>query len=53
LKTLQAAHKSIAKDVYKHLGAANVVKGYAVAGAAGPKQLRRELKFWKKKLGKT
>ena len=51
LKTLQAAHKSIAKDVYKHLGAANVVKGYAVAGAAGPKQLQRELKFWKKKLG--
>ncbi len=50
LKALQAAHKSIAKDVYRHLGAANVVKGYAVAGAAGPKQLRRELKFWKTKL---
>lgn len=50
LKAFQGAHKSIGKDVYKHLGAANVVKSYAVAGAAGPKQLRRELKFWKKKL---
>ena len=53
LTALQAAHESIGKDVYKHLGAANVVKRYAVAGAAGPKQLRRELKFWKTKLGKS
>ncbi len=50
LDELRAASDKIDKDVYKHLGAANVVKRYAPQGAAGPKQLRRQLTFWRKKL---
>ena len=50
LATLQKACKEIAKDVYGHLGAANVVKRYAPEGAGGAKQLRKQLAFWKRKL---
>ncbi len=50
LDELRAASDLIGPDVYKHLGAANVVKRYAPQGAAGPKQLRRQLNFWRKKL---
>ena len=48
---LQAACDKIAPDVAKHLGAANVVKRYSPEGSAGAKQLRKQLAFWKKKLG--
>ena len=51
LADLQAACDKIAPDVAKHLGAANVVKRYAPEGSAGAKQLRKQLAFWKKKLG--
>jgi argininosuccinate lyase len=50
LDELRAASGRIGADVYKHLGAANVVKRYAPDGAAGPKQLRKQLAFWKKML---
>ena len=50
LDELLAASDLIGPDVYKHLGAANVVKRYAPAGAAGPKHLRQPLTFWRKKL---
>ncbi len=50
LDELRAASDRIEPDVYKHLGAANVVKRYAPEGAAGPKQLRKQLAFWRKKL---
>ncbi len=50
LATLQAACKKINTDVAKHLGAANVVKRYAPRGAAGARQLRTQLAFWKKTL---
>ncbi len=50
IEELQAASDLIGPDVYKHLGAANVVKRYAPQGAAGPKQLRHQLTFWRKKL---
>ena len=52
LDELRAASNRIATDVYGHLGAANVVKRYAPDGAAGPKQLRKQLAFWKKMLRK-
>lgn len=39
-------------DVYECLGAKNVVKGYVSAGAAGPEQVRKQLAFWEKHLGK-
>ncbi len=48
---IQAADKAIGPDVADHLGAANVVKHYKPEGAAGAKQLRKQLNFWKRKLG--
>ena len=38
-------------DVYERLGAPNVVRRYASAGAGGPEQARRQLDFWRKHLG--
>ncbi len=51
LATLQKACDKIDSDVYDSLGAANVVKGYAVEGSAGSKQLDEQLAFWKTELG--
>jgi len=51
LSRLQAACDKIGRDVYRHLGPENVVKRYATEGAAGPKQLRSQLAFWRRKLG--
>ncbi len=51
LQQLRRACGKIGRDVYKHLGAANVVKHYAPDGAAGAKQLRKQLAFWRRKLG--
>ena len=39
---------SIEKDVYEHLGAANVVKKYVTEGAAGPEQAKRQVAYWNK-----
>ncbi len=50
LSTLQKACKSVGSDVFKHLGATNVVKRYKPDGAGGAKQLRKQLAFWKRKL---
>ena len=50
LADLQAASKAVGPDVGDHLGAANVVKRYAPEGAAGKKQLRKQLAFWRKSL---
>jgi len=51
LAELREASDRIDEDVYKHLGAANVVKRYAPDGAAGTRQLRKQLAFWRRKLG--
>jgi argininosuccinate lyase len=40
----------IDKDVYEYLGAANVVRRYVSAGAAGPDQVQQQLAFWEKHL---
>ena len=53
LETMQAACQRIAPDVARHLGPANVVKRYAPEGAAGPKQLRKQLAFWKRRLSSS
>ncbi len=50
LEEFQASSSVIDRDVYEHLGAANVVRRYASAGAAGPEQARRQLAFWEKHL---
>jgi argininosuccinate lyase len=41
----------ITDDVYSALGAANVVKRYRSAGAAGGKPFEEQLAAWKKRLG--
>ncbi len=53
LETLQSACEKIGPDVYRHLGAENVVKRYRTEGAGGAKQLRKQLNFWKRGLEKN
>jgi argininosuccinate lyase len=43
---------AIKQDVYKSLGAANVVAKYVTDGAAGPKQAKQQIGYWKKQLSK-
>jgi argininosuccinate lyase len=50
IEEFQACSDKIEADVYECLGAANVVRQYASAGAAGPKQARRQVAYWKKHL---
>ena len=47
---LRKACKLIGEDVADYLGTANVVKRYAPEGTGGPKQLKKQLAFWRKKL---
>jgi len=42
---------TVSDDVYTCLGAANVVKRYQSAGAAGGKPFEEQLKAWKERLG--
>jgi argininosuccinate lyase len=42
----------IEKDVYKSIGAANVVAKYVTEGAAGPMQAKEQIAYWKKQLAK-
>ncbi|MGB2819343.1 MAG: argininosuccinate lyase [Phycisphaerae bacterium] len=51
LQQLREACGKIGGDVYRHLGAANVVRHYSPEGAAGARQLRKQLAFWRRKLG--
>ncbi|MHC4394074.1 MAG: argininosuccinate lyase [Planctomycetota bacterium] len=39
-------------DVYKSIGALNVAGKYVTEGAAGPKQARGQIEYWKKRLAK-
>ncbi|KKM16702.1 hypothetical protein LCGC14_1683190, partial [marine sediment metagenome] len=50
LEVLQSASPAVGPDVAKHLGAANVVKGYAPEGSAGAKQLRKQIALWTRTL---
>ena len=40
----------IAKDVYGHLGAGNVVRRYVTEGAAGKGQAKAQIKYWQERL---
>jgi argininosuccinate lyase len=51
LEEFQERSPAIAEDVYEYLGAANVVRRYVSAGAAGPEQVQGQLAFWRKHLG--
>ncbi|MBN1554224.1 MAG: argininosuccinate lyase [Phycisphaerae bacterium] len=51
LDALQKHSRKIQSDVYRHLGAENVVKRYAPDGAGGAKQLAAQLRHWKRLLG--
>jgi argininosuccinate lyase len=50
LGEFRKACEKIDRDVYGYLGPENVVKRYAPDGSGGPKQLRKQLAFWKRKL---
>ncbi|MBN1845648.1 MAG: argininosuccinate lyase [Sedimentisphaerales bacterium] len=50
LAELQKACDKVEGGVYDALTAANVVRGYAIPGAAGEKQLEEQLAFWKDQL---
>jgi argininosuccinate lyase len=50
LDLLRQACDRIGPDVYDFLGAENVVKRYAPAGAGGEKQLEEQLAWWTEKL---
>ena len=43
---------SIENDVYEYIGASNVVKKYATAGAAGFSQSKEQIEFWQGRLRK-
>ena len=47
----KAPDVEVGEDVYDALGAANVVKRYQSAGAAGGKPLEEQLAAWKQRLG--
>ncbi len=51
LKAQGASSVGVGKDLYDALGAANVVKRYQSAGAAGGKPFEEQLAAWKKRLG--
>jgi len=53
LAEFQAAAPAIDADVYDYLGAVNVVRRYASAGAAGPEQVQQQLAFWKTHLTRS
>ncbi len=50
LEELKEYSAAIGKDVRENLGAANVVGKYATEGAAGAKQAREQIAYWKKQL---
>ncbi|MCK4275876.1 MAG: argininosuccinate lyase [Phycisphaerae bacterium] len=50
LAQLKAASQKVGPDVYKHLGAVNVVNRYKSDGAGGPRQLRKQLTYWRRRL---
>jgi argininosuccinate lyase len=52
LSDLKKYSQAIEADVYKSLGAANVVARYATEGAAGPKQAKEQIGYWRKQLAK-
>ncbi len=43
---------AIKGDVYKYLGAANVVKRYATSGSGGTNESKKQVRFWQKRLGR-
>lgn len=52
LAQLRKHSPAIKSDVYKFLGAANVVVRYITEGSAGPKQAKEQIAYWKKQLAR-
>ncbi len=50
LDELKKYSACIEKDVYKILGAKKVVGKYSTEGAAGPKQAKKQIEYWNKRL---
>ncbi len=43
----------IEADVYENLGACNVAEKYVTNGAAGPRQAKKQIAYWKKRLAEA
>jgi argininosuccinate lyase len=52
IETLRAASDRIGPDVYRYLGARNVLARYRSEGSGGPASVRRQIARWRKALGK-
>ncbi|MFC1675690.1 argininosuccinate lyase [Planctomycetota bacterium] len=52
LEQLQKHCPAIDSDVYKHLGATNIAGKYSSEGAAGTRQVKKQITYWKKRLAK-
>jgi len=50
LEELRKHSVAIRRDVYDYLGAANVANRLTTEGAAGPKQAKKQIAYWKKQL---
>jgi len=50
LEAFKECSSKVDSDVFDYLGAANVARNYASAGAAGPQQVKQQLTYWKKHL---
>jgi len=51
LEEFQTYSTSIEEDVYESLGAVRAVDQYATDGAAGRKQAKEQIEYWREKLG--
>ena len=52
LKELKRYCSAVKNDVYKYLGASNVVRKYVTLGSAGTNESKKQIRFWLKKLGR-
>ena len=50
LAEMRSECPKILKDIYNSLGAEQIVKQYRSEGSAGPKQTRKRIRYWAKRL---
>jgi argininosuccinate lyase len=52
LDELRRYSASIKKDVYESIGVANVASRYVTEGAAGPREAKKQIAYWQRRLGR-
>jgi argininosuccinate lyase len=53
LKDLQSVHPGITDDVFSVLSVQNSVKSRTSFGGTAPAEVRKQIRYWKKRLGKA